>query len=269
MSGNAIPYAGLILPDTTGLDPAPFLNVAQQVLQRLDPVDGDLPRVMQKQAAVMGGRFCLHVVPEEGSDFGPRVLLEVTMHDGTAPTDETTAKILSDTVLESLDFSEADIIEWYAPDTLLDRDDFVRLRSYVSPRRAEASDVNGFCDELFAHHEDDAAAEEQALSMDLRNALTAADGGDGTGQSVTQRITSIPERVKAQEPEEFRLSLAGWLMTGVLALVSFPVAAAVFIIGIMRGMNLRLATQALSVTMLFVVLANTDSVSRMVYQILH
>ena len=269
MSGTVFPYAGLILPDATGLDPVPFLQVAEQVLHRLDPVDGGSPNVSRAQGSVMGGSFGLHVCPEEDSEFGPRVVLEVTTRDGEVPTDETAAKILSDTVLASLDFSDADIIEWYAPDTLIDRDDFIRLRSYVSPRRADVANAVLFPDEEAAEQSAELKTEDQHLAMDLRHVLTESGEDAQNNESLGVRITTFPKRVKAQDPAELRLSLASWLMTGLLALVSFPVAAAMFIIGISRGMNFRLATQALSVTMLFVVLANTDSVSRMVYQILH
>ncbi|MGP6088778.1 hypothetical protein [Antarctobacter jejuensis] len=129
------PYAGLILPDVQDLDPAPYLTTAAEVLARLDPrAKPDSPTV-ETGGCVMGQTLGIAVIPDEESDFGPRVVLEVVTVDGMAADEDDAARLLSETVAAALNHSSADILEWYAPDVLLDREDFLRLRALVSPRR--------------------------------------------------------------------------------------------------------------------------------------
>lgn len=157
------PYAGLILPDAQDLSPVPYLNSAAEVLARLDPrPDADCP-TRQIGGRMMGQTLGIAVIPEEQSDYGPRVLLEVVTTDGAPPDDNAAARLLSDTVAAALDHSSADILEWYAPDVLIDREDFLRLRGLVSPRHfaqmsAEIEDAlfesvlaaQGICGKLYS-----------------------------------------------------------------------------------------------------------------------
>lgn len=129
------PYAGLILPDAQDLDPGPYLDSAARILTEQDPRLDMAGPVKRADARVMGAHLGICVVPEEQSDYGPRVVLEVVTEDGSPPDDTQAAKLLSDTVREALKHSSADILEWYAPDILIDREDFLRLKGYVSPRR--------------------------------------------------------------------------------------------------------------------------------------
>ncbi len=129
------PYAGLILPDVQDLEPAAYLKSAAAVLARLDPRPAPNTPTLQHGGRVMGQTLGIAVIPEEQSDFGPRVVLEVVTENGMPPDDDAAARLLSDTVAAALDHSSADILEWYAPDVLIDREDFLRLRGLVSPRR--------------------------------------------------------------------------------------------------------------------------------------
>ncbi|MCT4557340.1 MAG: hypothetical protein N4A61_04690 [Pelagimonas sp.] len=130
------PYAGLILPDSQHMDSAPYIASARDTMLAL--YRGFFPE-QDGPNLIFGEELGVRVTPEEESDFGPRMLIEVITTSGQTPDeaqDEMAAQLLSDTVLKSLEHSTADILEWYSPDVLLDVEDFIRLRSYVSPRRA-------------------------------------------------------------------------------------------------------------------------------------
>lgn len=129
------PYAGMILPDARDLPPGPYLDSAAAVLARLDPLPDSMAPTRRQPGRVMGRQLGIAVISEEFSDYGPRVVLEVVTADGTPPDETDAARLLSDAVRAALDHSSADILEWYAPDTLIDREDFIRLRNFVSPRQ--------------------------------------------------------------------------------------------------------------------------------------
>ncbi|WP_421904486.1 hypothetical protein [Mameliella sp.] len=129
------PYAGMILPDTRDLHPGPYLDSAAKVLARLDPRPDAKAPTRRKPGLVMGQHLGIAVLPEEQSDYGPKVVLKVVTADGTPPDETDAARLLSDTVRAALNHSSADILEWFSPETLIDREDFIRLRNFVSPRR--------------------------------------------------------------------------------------------------------------------------------------
>jgi hypothetical protein len=252
------PYAGLILPVGLYLDPTPYLETAARVLARLDPLPGAAPRHDPPGNRVIGRRFGVVVLPEEDSDYGPRVLIEITTAEGARPQDESAAKLLSDIVLESLDHSSADILEWYSPDVLLDREDFIRLRSYVSPKRLQEVD-RAMEDDLF----------DAADLTESRN--TPSEPEDDTAQqpAVTDRLSRYRITLQQPSPQERRLGVAGALMGGVVAIISFPFAAFVYTIVLIRGMDFRLMSQAVAVTALFAALYNADRLNGVLQRLIN
>ncbi len=265
------PYAGLILPDTQDLDPTPYLDTAAAVLARLDRDGGQ--GVTRGSHAVFGATLGVQVISEEDSDYGPRVLIEIITRDGELPgedMDDAASALLSETVLRCLDHSSADILEWYAPDVLLDRDDFIRLRSYVSPRRARLSkpateDATVTQDLLSDYEANDHVAQ------GIRGRLFAQSNtrDDDDRPKVTDRLSQYKITMAATAPEERRISSAGWLLTGALAIFSWPVAIFVAIMNGGRGADLRLVSQALAVTGLFTVLYHTDRLTDFIRMLLH
>lgn len=248
------PYAGLILPDASDLDPAPYLKAATISLARQEA--GSRPCIDSGKSAVIGRDFGIVVTPQEDSDYGPRVLIEVIAADGGPPEDEMAARILSDTVLLALKTSEADILEWYAPDVLIDREDFIRLQSYVSPRRAPSAPD---------------PAEDAELPDSLR-AMLAPDPAPAEDQdrpATTDRLAQYRIRVEQTDPQDRRITSARWLKTGAMGLLSAPLAPVRFVVGLYRGMDIRLVSRALAVTMLFVALYNTDRLQTVLYQLAH
>lgn len=261
MSTVEYPYAGLILPDTTHLDPAPYLDSAARVLARLDPIPGGTPHRSAHGGKVLGRRYGIIVLSEEESDYGPRVVIEIVTAKGEAPQDERAAQILSDVVLACLDHSDADILEWYSPDVLLDRDDFIRLRSYVSPRRLQEVDED-MEDELF---------ENEHMTSELRDSLYGAPRPvpEDERPQVTDRLAQYRISMEAQEPVQRRLSVAGYLATGLIGIVYFPLAVFIYIMTLGRGMDIRLVSQAAAVTALFAALYNADRLGGVLNTFIH
>ncbi len=255
------PYAGLILPDEEGLDLKPYFDAARRVLRRLDPIERLGTRSSCSKRIVRGERYGIRFTPETDSDYGPRMNLEVIARGGKIADEEFAARLLSDLVLETLDHCDADVIEWYAPEVLIDRDDFIRLRRYVSPRRsAEFGDV----DELSRSGQ----FNEALCAMDRTDVDDAAAPPDPERQP-NRLVAALRSRFSGASAGEMRMSAASWAITGTLALVAFPVAVALSIVGLVRGMDFRLSTQALSVTMLFVALDNSDNLTRVVSSVIH
>ncbi|CUH80055.1 hypothetical protein [Tropicibacter naphthalenivorans] len=268
MTCTEYPYAGLILPDTQDLDPDPYLDTAARVVAQLDPRQGRAPQ--RGSNAVMGRSLGIQVISEEDSDYGPRVLIEVITRAGGLPTedqDEAAAQLLSAVVLAALEHSSADILEWYSPDVLLDREDFIRLRSYVSPRRAEP--VVRSVDEVLndVQPAQDYSADDH-LADDIRGALYPA-GEEDERPAVTDRLAQYRIQTAEVEPEQSRMSAAGWLLTGALAIINLPLAVFVGIMNGGRGVDLRLVSQALAVTGLFTVLYHTDRLHQVARLLIH
>ncbi|WP_425101250.1 hypothetical protein [Tropicibacter sp. S64] len=285
MSHHEYPYAGLILPDERGLAIGPYLDTCQQVLARLDPRPVGVPKRSEKRQAVLGNHYGLRVRPEADGLYGPRVVIDIITRDGSPVPEEVGAKLLSDTVLAALEHSPADTIEWYSPDTLLDAEDFIRLRNYTTPRRRamtpedEDAATRHAVEEALSEAalydvEDDPVAqdarvltEEQQMSQDLRDFLSEEDSPEP--QETYNPLARMKARMAEQDADQKRLGAAAWLMSGMLAVVCFPVAAIVWLSAIWKGIDFRLTTQVLSVTMLFVALANSNRIHLMLGQILN
>lgn len=251
MNSYPSPYAGLILPDANLADLLPYMEAAETALLKHDPSDNGASRLMRK-TTVVGRDYAVRIRYQEISDYGPRVLLQVVTRKGVELCEEKASRILSDSVLHALTSSPSDIIEWCAPDVLLDSDDFIRLRSYVSPMRFG----------------DFASSEEMEVAASFRCGLDEAEAVEDDARR-KDRIGDLKERVQDMEPADFRMTAASAAMTALIAVVSLPIAAAVAIINLGKGFDLRLTTQALSVTALFVGLHQGFGVENLVTMVLN
>jgi hypothetical protein len=272
MSASEYPYAGLVLPEHKDLDPLPYLASAARVLARLDPIPEIHPSTRARGNKVFGQRYGIAVMPEEESDYGPKVVIELVTVDGELPDDERAARILSDAVLEMLSHSSADILEWYSPDVLLDRDDFIRLRSYVSPRRLQE------VDEVI----EDTLFQDERLASDLRESHSGDHSDEASvaqahprkaqdqGGSIGDRLAACKIQLEPQaSPKRRYISAAGYLIAGVIGILSLPVGVFVFIVSLVRGVDFRLISQAIVVTALFTVLINAGRLGPFVNAVLH
>ncbi|MBN9886635.1 hypothetical protein [Salipiger abyssi] len=245
------PYAGLILPASTGFDIQKALGAAAAALKRLDTASGRPILRSNKRSAIMADRFGIDISAHDESSSARHVAIRLIARQRGRLEGELVATILAQTVLAILEYCRVDRIEWFSPDTVIGSEDFIRLHTYVSPRRKRLAPL-----------EDE---EEFALSESVRKAM-AQQGIEPApvtaytrkGTMVGKAVETVRDRIAEQPPEERRLKFAGWLMTGLLGLMSFPIASALVVIGLGRGMDFRLATQALTMTSLFVTLQNAD-----------
>lgn len=278
MNATEYPYAGLILPDARDLDPRPYLQAARRVLARLDPHPKGGSRLSETANMVSGGVFGLRVTAQEYSDYGPRMVLEVVTKDGTPTEDEAAAQILSDTVLFALKISSADIIEWYSPGVLLDAEDFIRLRSYVSPKRAATSLGT---DRLQTVQLGATDRVDQAAPFMLEDALPCPTSPKSDTLSALYDMPAddldmppaaadtAPAPTQTASPQKSRITAAGWLLSAVTAIIFLPMGIAMFLVGLYRGMDFRLVTQVMVVTGLFALLYNTDRLNSVLRQLLY
>ena len=135
MASEAHPYAGLILPVSADPDPALYLDAVAEVLARLDGASGAPVRRSRRRPALMADRYGIALMVEDRPRQGPRLLLRVITREGGLPDEELASRLLSDVVLATVQLGPAEQIEWFSPATLITPEEFIRLRSYVSPRR--------------------------------------------------------------------------------------------------------------------------------------
>mgnify|MGYP000049995452 CR=1 FL=1 len=271
-------YAALILPDTNGMAPGPYLSAATDAVARADCAPGCRPGMSDDLTAVWGDTIRIEITPQEDSDYGPRILFTARATSNARFSEDRAATILSHTLVAALRFSPADIIEWNAPDILLDTEDFLTLRSYVSPNRRPAAPVEDTrsYDEIFAPEK---AARRAPTSQDAHadaghaDPLAAAEHDEAPAHA-TPQATRLPppsqiadrlmihlDALREIDPPELRMRAASWAMTGTVAMMSPPVGASMGIIGLVRGMDFRRVTQAMTITGLFVVLHQAGAFS--------
>lgn len=138
-------------------------------------------------------------------------------------------------------------IEWCAPTTRLSPDGFRALHDRLS-------------DDAHAPTPDD-LDEEQRLTANIRAAQEQADiiiakqaeqrASRQIVNTVEAAVVTVRDRIVEQEPQERRLSLAAWLMTGMIGMVHLPIAVMLSIIGLVRGLNYRSVTRVLTGVALF------------------
>ncbi|MBV2361379.1 hypothetical protein KUH32_16565 [Thalassococcus sp. CAU 1522] len=245
-------YAALILPDLQGLEAESSASASTRVLTKASPGNRAERFATDDGAIVLCGQWAIRISVQPDSDYGPRILLEPLDRDGGEVPEDVASRLLSDIVLETLADSPADIIEWYAPETLIGRDDFIKLRRFVD---VDFTDLTDLIAEDLPEFEDGPFPE---VSEDL---------DDPT--QIKRRLDRLQAELAAIDGPALRIGAASWMMTAVLAIVALPVAAALAVVGLVRGMDFRLASQVMSVTMLFAALENTDSLNRVLNQILH
>lgn len=79
------------------------------------------------------------------------------------------------------------------------------------------------------------------MACAFRAALDTAQP-DTEGETLPERLAHLRERVTDMEPAELRLGAASIAMTGLIAVVSLPVAAALAVVSFARGLNFRRTT---------------------------
>ncbi|EIE50523.1 hypothetical protein C357_13275 [Citreicella sp. 357] len=239
---RTMPYAGLRLADGAGFDLGLALADAAAVLGDLDCASGKPVRRARKRAAVVADRFAVAIRAPCAQDKMPRALIRVIARDGVGPDDEAATAILARTVQLVLDHTDAARVEWCAPTMRLSRDGFRALHDRLTNNKcAPAPDER---DEEQRLADSIRAAQEQADLMIAKEAEWRA--SRQIVSTVEAAVVTVRDRITEQPPEERRLSLTAWLMTGMIGLVHLPIAVMLGIIGSVRGVNYRSVTRVLT-----------------------
>ena len=78
-------YAALILPDTNGMAPGPYLSAATDAVARADCAPGCRPGMSDDLTAVWGDTIRIEITPQEDSDYGPRILFTARATSNAPP----------------------------------------------------------------------------------------------------------------------------------------------------------------------------------------
>jgi len=232
-----IPIATLILPDHTGLNTKPYLRDACNVL-----ADHDGVPVRLLKDRVYGEDFIIAVTAERDGDFGPSITLSVLGLDGKPAKGDTAQWLLARLVKTAMLHSPFDLMSWIKGEDLIDRESFDQM--------ALAAEITAWT----------SASQLQGLREELRQPRETEEQTKGA---------TFLKNGEERAPADSRMGAAGWLMTGALAAVSAPVAIGLACFAAFRGMEFRLATQVVSITVLFVTLSNTEILSRFLRTILY
>ena len=130
------PHAALAVPSLTGLQEERFLRIVRDVLTRFDAKSGKTPKASIKHSAVASDTMMVKISIELHPKTGARLVYRVAPRPNAAtPCIDKSVEILSDIVMRSLQFVEADRVEWLDERTLLSPEEFQASCSYVSPKR--------------------------------------------------------------------------------------------------------------------------------------
>ena len=250
--GNAA-YAGLFLekPDTFDIDYA--ISAALSALERHDNASGSPLRRSTRRPAVMADTLGISVqAPEEA---GAPALVKIITRGGPLPDDDRIPLILAETVLSLLDTTKVAEIEWFSPSSRIAPRDFISLHGHLSPRRQPVMPVD--CD----------TGETSESGANTQSRGAAAQPRDRSRRAGVPALARAVQRLRGktaeQSPSERRLRLAAWVITGLMAVMSVPLAASLAIIGVLRGMDFRLATLVLTFCVILTGLQQTPMASAM------
>lgn len=237
MVSHGTAYVGLYLAPDETLDTEHALSAATTALKRHDTAAGALVRRSKRRPAVMAETLGIALHPADGPQ-APAVLKIIT-RGGPVPDDGRAPAILAETVLSLLETTDVSEIEWFSPTSRISAHDFISLHCYVSPRRQPVLPAQGNAEELLKNS---IRAEPNIAPAEPEDSAPRASGR----LSLLRRTWRLFGRPTDRSPADRRLGLAAWAMTGLMATISIPLAASLAIIGVLRGMDFRLATLVLS-----------------------
>lgn len=232
MTGKA-PYAALYLPDAAAPDLMQLLKTAGKTLLAHDNRSGRPLLVSRRRLALMGDRMGLTLTHFDGKRGTPRIVLRVLSRDGGLASGPRAIALLLEVVRRLSPLCAATEIEWLSPRTRLAPETLPD--QLTRPPRKQLAPIDPEAEKL--------------LVEGIRDAMAATLAAQPAAAAKPARA-SLPVPVPRPEAARPRLIQAGWLMTGLLAMIYFPVALVLAAVGLRSGMDFRLATQVLSVTVL-------------------
>ena len=239
------PRAGIFLSHDVALNDRQLLSDAAQVLRRLDSASGRAIRRSKKRAALMADHFGVAVRVQRLPDEAPYLSVRILHRKDRVADDTLARRILAQTVRGMLSHIPVETIDWYDCETLIEPDDF---RDMFAPQAGE-SDYNpsrpphmDFA--LSEHLRDLMALDSPPAALEMPAAESPA-----PVQAVAER-RQVPDRAATRAPAKRRRLGLG--------LVLAPLRAPSFLLGLWRGMDLRLVLQIAALVTLLVLLQNTQ-----------
>ncbi|WP_226621751.1 hypothetical protein [Alloyangia pacifica] len=243
MTGKA-PYAALYLPDAATPDLVELLKTAGKTLIAHDNTSGRPLLISRRRLALMGDCMGICLTHFDGARGTPRIVLRVLSREGGLASGPKAIALLLEAVRRLSPLCAATEIEWLSPRTRLAPETLPD--QLTRPPRKRLAPIDPTAEKLLVEGIRDAMA--ASLTDPAENGFATPEPRKRPGLPMV-----LPARPDAATT---RLSLAGWAMTGLLAMLNFPVALLLAAIGLKRGMDFRLATQFLSFTTLAVSLNN-------------
>ncbi len=201
---------------------------------------------LNRQAGLSQGRH------SRAAEARGKLSITVGWHgtDGTDP-GQRPAGILADLIYEVVMQAPVDYVAWLSEEVLLTPGEF--LSAYEGPSAAAKPARADTDPQAHAEPSETSLSDgvEEPLTERLMDELPLRGFGSAAPRFRTPE-TDVPE---AEEVPSDQLRLASWAITGTVATLSLPVAAAVAVVSLGKGEDFRLSTHALSVTGLFAALS--------------
>lgn len=272
MSAMPTPYAALIFLGADAIDAVPFRDEAIRALEdhmEIEPgakLATDDPNLIAGRSVYVRLSVFDDINLRTGKPAGVRVTFSVaSYHPGDTNPDKLHG-ILANIAARALRHSDADFVEWLAPEGLMERDEFLEVSSYVSKRRGDrhnsarvgASDRQRAMSGLDAGLIDRLDNEvDDKLDQSFEGILKSnqIDGWDPAEMNLARMFRSaatekelIVVRKEREEQMSTQMRLASWALTGTVATMSMPVAVSMSIVSVAKGEDFRLNTQVLALT---------------------
>lgn len=184
-----------------------------------------------------------HLTLDLDHDLGPRVT--VTLGDTDTPPDEALVSILGGMILAALERCEADHVIWLGEDVLLERDEFIELRTYVSPRRSGRRAA----DPVYIDGWDNAEANLARLFRNVPEPEASQRPPSPPCPPASRSVARILfDRIDGMSPDDRHDAAACWAVTGAMGVFVWPVGLALAAHNATRGPDLRLSSQVAALT---------------------
>lgn len=204
---------------------------------------------------------CRHDGAATGPAKGWRLKIEMTPADPARDDQDISELLMAVMLYRALHEFDTRVVEWLDPLTILDHSEFLASFGSIAPCLVQADSTGFGAVPAYAGSEGTVAPlsrrhpfplleapEEETDIFFPEDALALAYRSD----DVTQPLPPVPYQPDSGPSSVQRLAV--WAMTGMIGFLSAPVALSVAAVNLLRGEDLRLNTQVLSLTALVVTL---------------
>lgn len=287
---------GLVFAESHEIDSVAVINRIGMILEaRQTRVTGK--RVLSDTRAQIDTRNIEVTIDTDEADASPddslRMVISVTAHDCSSATDDDKAlRLLAAVTLDLVQHMMPESLWWLTPTAQLSREQFLSAAGPRRPRRVSHSRTRRAAVRpthagTMAHAGQNTArvgtapfpsVEESVEQLDARMTQHFSPQDDEWSVSHTDeaqeenlREVFLSDTANTEEQDEDHSEqpnqaqrLTTWLLAITVGVFSLPVAAALVIINLLRGEDMRLSAQALSLTGFFIVLNSSGMLTNAV-----